>query len=169
MKELDKALDIAERISAKGQAREEALAGFRKQMAEWEFALPDVEPLIWDFGLGDFFKIGMIEIWIANEIEAGYCAKYLFLFDGQRCPTHHHKTKVETFFIVKGKVRMECHGDATEMNPGDVLLVDAGTNHGFTAIGPAILLEVSKPCFIDDNCFQDARIPVGKDDKAEQR
>ena len=26
----------------------------------------------------------LIEFWIANEMDAGYCAKYLFVFDGQR-------------------------------------------------------------------------------------
>ncbi len=34
--------------------------------------------------------------------------------------------------------------------PGDVLPVAQGSPHGFTGIGPALLLEVSKPCRIAD-------------------
>ena len=95
MKELDKALDIAARISVKGKQREEALAAFDKQIQEWNVALPKVDALIWDFGLGDHAKVGLIEYWVANELDAGYCAKYLYLCDDQTCPRHHHKTKSE--------------------------------------------------------------------------
>jgi hypothetical protein len=47
------------------------------------------------------------------------------------------------------------------MTPGDVLTVQAGNVHGFTGIGPALLLEISQPCRIDDNYFEDRRIPIG--------
>jgi mannose-6-phosphate isomerase-like protein (cupin superfamily) len=103
----------------------------------------------------------LIECWVANEIEAGYCAKYLFLFDGQACPNHYHQTKVETFFIVKGKVRMECAGSVCEMMPGDVLLVEAEKPHTFSGLGPALILEVSTPCIINDNFFENKSIPIG--------
>lgn len=161
MKELDKALEMADRISLKGPERQEALETFGKHAAEWDISLPDVECLVWDFGLEDFYDIGLIEIWLANEVEAGYCAKYLFLFDGQTCPMHRHKTKVETFFVVKGTIRMECQGTVTEMKAGDLLPMEAGKMHEFTGVGPAFLLEISTPCLVDDNYFLDTRIPIG--------
>jgi len=160
MKELNKALAVSDGVLA-GPEREEALAAFHKQIEAWGVALPHVEPLIWHFGLNDFYKVGLIECWIANEMEAGYCAKYLFLFDGQTCPMHRHGTKVETFFVVKGKVSINCDGTVRELTAGDAFRVEAGKFHSFSGIGSALLLEVSMPCLVDDNYFEDPQIPYG--------
>jgi mannose-6-phosphate isomerase-like protein (cupin superfamily) len=157
MQELDKALDIA----MKGPRAEEALETFRRQAADWNVALPPVTPLVLDFGLGEFAKTGLIEYWIANEAQAGYCGKYLFVFDGQTCPMHRHRRKHETFFIVKGRVEMVCGDVRREMGEGEVLPVPLGTFHRFTGIGPALLLELSMPCEVDDNYFENAEIPIG--------
>jgi D-lyxose ketol-isomerase len=47
------------------------------------------------------------------------------------------------------------------MGPGDVLPVEPGRQHSFTGRGPALLLEVSTPCVVDDNDFADPAIPIG--------
>ncbi len=157
MDELDKGLEIGIAEERQGPI----LAAFHKQLAAWELAMPPVAPLVLDFGLDRFDEVGLIEYWIANELDAGYCGKYLFVFDGQTCPAHHHDEKLETFFIVKGTVAMT-YGDRTfEMRPGDVLRVEPGNAHSFTGKGPALLLEVSKPCTIADNYFADPAIPIG--------
>jgi mannose-6-phosphate isomerase-like protein (cupin superfamily) len=155
--ELQKGLDI----SLHGAVRDDALARFSEQIAEWQVAMPPVEPLVLDFGLGDFDRTGLIEYWIANELDAGYCGKYLFVFDGQTCPTHHHRQKMETFFLVRGRARVQIGSRELELAPGDVLTVRPGERHSFTGIGPALLLELSKPCVIDDNVFADPSIPIG--------
>ena len=157
MKELNKALDI----SVKGKLADDAVNSFERQLQKWNMVMPPVERLVLDFGLGEFYKIGEIECWIANEVEAGYCGKFLFVFDGQTCPPHRHQTKHETFYIVQGKVKMHFEGKITEMTAGDVLPVEPGKIHSFTGIGPALLLEVSKPCIIDDNYFENTKIPIG--------
>ena len=157
MIELEKGLEIA----APQEIQDEALPRFEDQIRAWDVALPEVPPLVLDFGLSEFYETGLIEFWIANEMEAGYCAKYLFVFDGQTCPMHRHKTKHETFFLVKGKLDVVIDGRRLRMNPGDVLPIDPWTWHRFTGVGPALLLEVSKPCIIDDNYFEDTRIPIG--------
>ena len=102
MNELEKGLEIA----APREIQEEALPRFEAQIRAWDIALPSVPPLVLDFGLGDFYQTGLIEYWIANEMDAGYCAKYLFVFDGQTCPMHRHKIKHETFFLVKGALEV---------------------------------------------------------------
>ena len=154
-------LDKAQQIALKGPAAEAALAALRRQIGAWGLGLPPVEPLVLDFGLGDFPRVGLIEYWIANQPEAGYCAKYLFVFDGQTCPLHRHRVKHETFFIVKGRVAMEYDGARREMDEGQVLPVMPGKVHSFTGIGPALLLELSMPCQVDDNYFDDPEIPIG--------
>jgi len=153
--------DKAQRICVVGQEREEILQRFLAQIHRWGIALPPVEPLVLDFGLGRFEREGLIEYWIANEIQAGYCGKYLFLFDEQSCSTHHHCTKTETFFMVKGVMRVEYDGRTFLMNEGDVLRVAPRKDHCMTGIGPALFLELSTPCLVDDNYFSNTAIPVG--------
>jgi quercetin dioxygenase-like cupin family protein len=157
MNELKKGLAIA----APAEVQEEALPRFLAQIGDWDIALPEVTPLVLDFGLQDFSRTGLIEYWIANEMEAGYCAKYLFVFDGQSCPMHHHKEKHETFFVIRGELDVLYDGTRHQLHPGDVLPIKAGRVHGFTGVGPAMLLEVSKPCVIEDNYFENTRIPIG--------
>jgi mannose-6-phosphate isomerase-like protein (cupin superfamily) len=154
-------LEAGLKISLSGPSRERALGLCGRQLAAWNVTMPAVEPLVLDFGLGEFEKTGLIEYWIANEIEAGYCGKWLFLFAGQTCPRHHHQTKLETFFIFRGTVRMQFEGREWNMAPGEVLRVEAGKPHQFKGVGPALLLEVSKPCVVADNYFADTRIPIG--------
>ena len=158
MDELDKGLDI----SVHGPVRDDALARCTDQLAAWQVALPPVEPLVLDFGLGDFDRTGLIEYWIANELDAGYCGKYLFVFDGQTCPTHHHRQKMETFFVVQGRMRVSLGARELELGPGDVLPIRPGQPHSFTGIGPALMLELSKPCVVADNVFADPAITIGR-------
>ncbi len=156
------ALDKGLAISVRGEVRDRALARFYAHVAEWGIALPPVEPLVLDFGLGDFDRTGLIECWIANEVDAGYCGKYLFVFDGQTCPTHHHRDKTETFFVVAGRLRVQRPSVSVELAPGEVLRIDRGERHSFTGVGPALLLELSTPCVVDDNAFADPAIPIGR-------
>lgn len=158
MDELDKGLDI----SVHGPVRDDALARCAEHIAAWQVALPPVEPLVLDFGLGDFARTGLIEFWIANELDAGYCGKYLFVFDGQTCPTHHHRQKMETFFVVQGRMRVSLGARELDLGPGDVLPIRPGQPHSFTGIGPALMLELSKPCVVADNVFADPAITIGR-------
>jgi mannose-6-phosphate isomerase-like protein (cupin superfamily) len=157
MDELNKGLSY----SLSGKQAEEAVKRVQAQIKQWGLVMPDVAPLVLDFGLGDFEKSGETEFWIANENEAGYCGKFLFVFEGQTCPIHFHKIKLETFYIVRGKVGMLFGKDRFIMKAGDVLKVPVVTPHSFTGIESSLLLEVSKPSFIDDNYFENRNIPIG--------
>jgi hypothetical protein len=90
-------LDRARAIEMNGPLREQALQSFRRQIENWDIALPNLEPLVLDFGLGKFASIGLIEVWIANEIDAGYCGKYLYVADGQTCPPTITATNMRRF------------------------------------------------------------------------
>ena len=147
--------DQVDTLQLHGKTRQNALENFALLLSEWQMAMPDVEPLVMDFGQGDFYRTGLIECWLANEIEAGYCAKYLSVFDGQQCPSHSHRFKHETFHIVKGTVQLIVDGDEHMLNEGDILAMPPGKVHSFTGMGPALILEISTPCLVDDNIFED--------------
>lgn len=157
MDELEKGLEIA----LKGDAAEREAREVRRFVESWGLALPDIPALVIDFGLGDFRSVGEMEFWIANETEAGYCGKFLFVWPGQTCPKHMHKTKLETFFVVRGRMTMEYEGVERVMKTGDLLRAETGAMHRFTGIEATLILEVSKPSIVSDNFFEDPRIPIG--------
>jgi mannose-6-phosphate isomerase-like protein (cupin superfamily) len=141
-----------------GEQRQTALERCRETIRGWGLMMPPVQPLVLDFGLGRFGEIGEIEFWVANEEEAGYCGKFLFVEDGQSCPSHVHEIKHETFFVMKGRVRMVVDGEERILSEGDLLVMPAGRRHSFTGVGPALLLEVSMPSRRGDNFFSDRAI-----------
>ena len=141
-----------------GEERGQALAEMNRLVADWGLSLPDTEPLVLQFGLNDFRNTGLIEYWVFNDESVGYCGKFLFVFDGQSCPCHHHDVKHETFFVVTGKVSMTVDGEQRVMEPGDTLVMPPGADHTFAGIGPALLLEVSLPSTRGDNLFADKLI-----------
>ena len=142
----------------KGAQRQQALEGCLARIKAWGLTMPSAEVLVSDWELGEFGDTGLIEFWIANEEDAGYCGKFLFVFDGQTCPFHHHAAKHETFLVLKGQVRMTVDGQARMMKEGDLLTMPPGAEHSFTGVGDALLIEVSMPCMLKDNFFQDKRI-----------
>ena len=145
-------------VELQGPGRDDAVRKVLARIGSWGLRMPEVEPLPLHFGLHDFYNIGETEFWIANEEGAGYCGKFLFVFDGQTCPYHRHAKKHETFFVVKGRVRMRVGGEERELGEGDVLPMAPGTGHSFTGMGDALLLEVSMPSVLQDNFFEDTRI-----------
>ena len=157
MEELAKGLSI----SLAGAEREAALRRIQPHITRWGIAVPPVEPLVLDFGLGDFNRTGLIEYWIANENAAGYCGKYLFVFEGQTCPRHRHRLKHETFFLVEGRLEVEYDGDIRLLHRGETLTIKPGRYHRFTGLEPSLLLELSMPCVIADNDFENRAIPIG--------
>jgi mannose-6-phosphate isomerase-like protein (cupin superfamily) len=145
-------------VMLSGAAADEAVAKLQAQLREWGLTMPPVEAMPMHFGLNDFYTIGETEFWVANEVELGYCGKFLFVFDGQTCPFHRHAMKHETFFIVKGSLVMKLDDGEKIMQEGDLLAMPPGVGHSFTGIGPCLILEVSMPSILNDNFFADTRI-----------
>jgi mannose-6-phosphate isomerase-like protein (cupin superfamily) len=141
-----------------GEQRQRALARCLETIRGWGLTMPAVQPLVLDFGLGRFGEIGEIEFWVANQEKAGYCGKFLFVNDGQTCPYHRHNLKHETFFVLKGAVRMVVEDAERMLHEGEILVMPPGQRHSFTGVGPALLLEVSMPSRRNDNFFADGGI-----------
>jgi len=145
-------------IEIKGKKRKEILEKAREIIKKWGLVLPSDYILVLDFGLGEFEKIGHIEFFIVNRERQNYCGKFIFMFKGQTCPVHYHKKKDETFFIVKGKVKMVYNRKVKILYPGDVLIMPVNTEHTFTGLESSLLLEVSNASILKDNFFKDDKI-----------
>ncbi|MAG91153.1 hypothetical protein CMO83_05450 [Candidatus Woesearchaeota archaeon] len=85
-------------------------------------------------------KVWGREIWIVNR---DYCGKKLVLNKGFRCSMHHHKSKDETFYILKGKVLLEIGMQKTIMLPGDSMLIKPNQKHRFTGLEDSEIIEFS--------------------------
>lgn len=154
-----KTADWVSNLELKGKKRDEALSEAARRIAEWGLTMPDGEPLAIHFGLGRFMEVGEIEYWVANDESKGYCGKFLFLFEDQRCPSHHHPVKDETFFIMRGSVEMTAGGKTFTMREGSTFKMPPNTEHTFRAVGgPSLVLEVSQPSMKHDNFFADKAI-----------
>jgi D-lyxose ketol-isomerase len=149
---------IIENLSLQGQERENALIKIHQVVSSWGLKLPDVTPDPLHFGYHDFYRIGETEFNVNNNVVEGYCGKFMFQFAGQTCPSHHHRKKHETFFIVKGKVEMELAGVKYILSQGQTLIVDRFLHHQFTALEDSLILECSKPDLVDDSIFDDPLI-----------
>jgi len=150
--------EILKNLSLSGIEREKALKKIQEVVALWGMKLPDVTPDPLHFGLNDFYNIGETEFNINNDVEHGYCGKFIFMFKGQTCPMHHHKKKHETFFLVKGKVAMEFGGQKMIMAQGNRLMMNQNVKHEFTALEDSLILESSMPDLVDDSIFDDQKI-----------
>ena len=142
-------------ISLQEPLRQQALDKIAQIVASWGLRLPDVPADPLHFGYNDFYRIGETEFNINNNVEQGYCGKFMFMFADQTCPMHHHRKKHETFFIVKGRVAMELDGQPYDLKIGDRLIVDQFKPHSFTALEDSLILESSKPDLVDDSIFED--------------
>lgn len=147
--------DIPQSLQIASPLREDALQECRVHLKRWQIALPPTDPLVLDFGLGQFRRVGLYEFWIANELQAGYCGKYMFLLDGQMCPRHYHRVKHETFFVLQGKLDITLDDERRTLNGGETLAVEPGRVHSFAGNGPALMLELSMPCDPKDNYFEE--------------
>ena len=131
--------EILEKLSLQGNDKEQIVEKIKNVVDFWGLRLPDVPADPLHFGYNNFSQIGETEFNINNNVEQGYCGKFMFLFEGQTCPMHHHRIKHETFFIVKGKVSMVLSGKVYLLNQGDMLIVDQFAKHKFTALEDSLI------------------------------
>jgi D-lyxose ketol-isomerase len=139
---------------------------------------------ITDFGLGDFYNIGLAVIIYVNTERV--CAKELAMTPYQICPQHRHPDigdnsgKQETFRCRWGEVYLYIEGDPTKdikgkipenyrdridvfneivLKPGDQYTLDPDMWHWFQA-GPegAVLSEFSTHSYDDGDIFYDNKI-----------
>lgn len=58
-----------------GEEKEKNQSKIFEQAESWGITLPETPSFMLHFCLDDFFVTGETEFWIANEVNAGYCAK----------------------------------------------------------------------------------------------
>lgn len=89
------------------------------------------------------------EIWYADQTQ--YAGKLLEVSRGKRLSLQYHERKVETLYLVSGRVVLT-YGSAERQYlwlPGRAVHIPANTIHRFEAAEDSVLLEVSTPDLTD--------------------
>lgn len=95
-------------------------------------------------------KVWGYERWLCNNEK--YCGKILVIEPFFQCSVHYHKKKHETFFILSGGVFLELEGDISFLYPGNVITIEPGKSHRFTASHiKAEIIEISTQHFEEDS------------------
>jgi D-lyxose ketol-isomerase len=142
-----------------------AQAQTRRQLEDAGLVIAeDLSIEIADFGLGHYQSIGLGLVVRVNKPE--YCCKWLTLLPGQECPTHYHKLKKETFFVLKGVVEITADGREVSLQPGECYTLSPGVRHSFRSAGGAVIEEVSTHDENRDSYFDDP--VVVRDPKVEE-
>jgi mannose-6-phosphate isomerase-like protein (cupin superfamily) len=102
------------------------------------------------------------ERWLHND--GLYCGKILVVRQGKHCSLHYHQQKTETFYIQKGRVRMELTDlpsarreppliqEVHELKEGDCILLTPGLVHRFTGLDEEnLIFEFSTQHFDEDS------------------
>jgi mannose-6-phosphate isomerase-like protein (cupin superfamily) len=102
------------------------------------------------------------ERWIHND--PLYCGKLLVVKLGKHCSLHYHKLKTETFYVTKGRLKMELTDVAGahqqpphireefEMGEGDSIILKPGLVHRFTSLTDEVhIFEFSTEHFDEDS------------------
>jgi len=102
------------------------------------------------------------ERWLHND--ELYCGKILILKQGKRCSLHYHKLKTETFYIMRGRLRMELTDlrsallqppqirEVHELGEGEAILLKPGDVHRFTGLADETwIFEFSTQHFDEDS------------------
>ena len=143
------------RVAEVEKAREEAA----RMLNEAGIILPrDAEIEITDFGQDDFYRIGLALVIRVDEPE--YASKWLVVFPGQLCPAHSHEKIKETFFLMRGDVKLWLgeNQQVVELNPGESVTLEPNTDHAFTSAEGAIIEEVTNRQYKEDSIFRDPEI-----------
>ena len=106
-------------------------------------------------GIDQFPNIGAVFIKIVNK---EYCKSYVIQLPGQSYPDHYHKIKVETFYVLYGKLIVECESNTIALGPGEVFSIQRGESHSFFTETGAVFEELSTAYMRNDSIYSDESI-----------
>mmetsp|Transcript_22061 Transcript_22061/g.71004 ORF Transcript_22061/g.71004 Transcript_22061/m.71004 type:complete len:522 (-) Transcript_22061:2236-3801(-) len=107
-------------------------------------------------GLDAFEQYGCTLVSLFNR---EYAMKIVVQLAGQVNPFHFHKVKDETFYVVRGQLKVYLDdGHEKLLSPGDHLWVPRGVGHAFGTETGCIFIEVSSAVVDGDSYYHDVEI-----------
>ncbi|MEK6898068.1 MAG: hypothetical protein AABX28_01785 [Nanoarchaeota archaeon] len=97
----------------------------------------------------EILKIWGKEIIMENREEENYCGKQIHIKKGMRTSLHFHKIKLETLFVIQGRILMEMrengHGHLQEivLEENQGIYIPRGTIHRIGGLAESVIIENS--------------------------
>lgn len=107
------------------------------------------------YGVERFNETGAVFI---NVVNKEYCKSYAVILPGQVYPTHYHKIKQETFYVLYGDWVVTRDGSRHTLRPGEMLDVERGEEHSFFSTTGAVFEEISTTYVRNDSVYIDQKI-----------
>ncbi len=115
------------------------------------------------YGLDHYDQTGMAMLTFVNN---EYCKKIMIMKANQHHPEQYHKVKRETFILLFGEIDLTLDGIKHRLKPGNVITVDPGIVHSFTAVVDSVIEEISSTHHHDDSYYIDDKISLNKNRKS---
>ena len=110
------------------------------------------------YGIENFEKIGTVLITVFNKIYA----KKLLSAGWTITPSHYHKIKEETFYVLWGDLEVNLNGKEFYLSPGDHLDIKPGVWHSFKSKNGCVFEEISTEAFKNDSFYHDEKLILKK-------
>ena len=107
------------------------------------------------YGIERFNEIGAVFI---NVVNKEYCKSYAVIQPGQEYPSHYHKIKQETFYVLYGELEVIREENRYLLKPGEILDVERGEEHSFRSTTGAVFEEISTTYVRNDSIYIDQKI-----------
>lgn len=107
------------------------------------------------YGIEHFNEVGAVFV---NVVNKEYCKSYAVIQPGQEYPSHYHKIKQETFYVLYGELEVIREGNMYMLRPGEMLDVERGEEHSFRSTTGAVFEEISTTYVRNDSIYVDPKI-----------
>lgn len=114
------------------------------------------------YGIDSFDDYGATIITFVNR---EYCKKLIVLLPGQKHPEQYHEVKEETFQVLQGEMELTLDGVTGIYAVGDIVTVERGVKHAFSAPEGCIIEEVSSTHLKEDSYYTDPAVGENLDRK----
>ena len=109
------------------------------------------------YGIDKFFDKGAVLFHLVNK---EYSKIVIMMFPGQRYPSHFHKNKNETYFVLSGDLEVIIGSENKTLFPGDTLTVEKNNIHSFKTDKGVIFEEIANTYKKGDSNYLDSDIPT---------
>jgi len=107
-------------------------------------------------GLNNFRKVGC---YLFNLINKKYAKKIIIMLPNQSHPSHHHKIKDETFYIISGTLILTLNNKKKILKPGDIIDIKKNSHHKFKAGKEGCIFdEISTASIKSDSYYSSLKI-----------
>jgi len=103
-------------------------------------------------------KLGETGAMFINVVNRDYCKSLVVMQPGQAYPTHYHRIKTETFYVLDGEFITNIDGIEYKVYPGEMIHIDRGQDHSFYTHTGTVFEEISTMYVPNDSVYTDPQI-----------